>query len=83
MEKLKENEPNTITSVEEKETQSLNSNLKPTGLPMDDTSDAWMDDDVGTFDSGSESELEEAHSSDHKNHIEQHPLKTYVLFTKR
>merc|ERR1712142_655499 len=59
-----------LTSAEEKESQSLKSNLKSTGLPMDDTSDAWMDDDVGTLDSGSELELEEAHSTNRKNHIE-------------
>eukprot|EP00090_Calanus_glacialis_P016241 TRINITY_DN25465_c0_g1_i1.p1 TRINITY_DN25465_c0_g1~~TRINITY_DN25465_c0_g1_i1.p1 ORF type:complete len:1826 (-),score=521.33 TRINITY_DN25465_c0_g1_i1:410-5347(-) len=42
-------------------TQSQTKDMKPAiaGLPMDDASDEWMNDDVGTIESGSEDEVEQ------------------------
>merc|ERR1712106_1269343 len=54
-------EKNTQTKVQiEEKVQQSTKDAKPAiaGLPMDDASEAWMNDDVGTIDSESEDEVE-------------------------
>merc|ERR1712123_241141 len=54
-------EKNTETKVQiEEKVQQSAKHTKPAiaGLPMDDASDAWMNDDVGTIDSESEDDVE-------------------------
>jgi len=60
-----EDETNPLTEIIIKEPnvvqqQRPDTKFSVTGLPMNDSSDAWMDDDFGTIDSESEAELEDS-----------------------
>merc|ERR1719320_2340646 len=48
-----------------------------TGLPMTDASDAWMDDDFGTIDSESETELDESQKIENGRSLCKEEAKTY------
>merc|ERR1712106_799037 len=65
-----ENPQETIAITEEK-IKDTPKETKPViaGLPMDDSSDAWMIDDVGTMDSDSEDEIENIKESKESENI--------------
>merc|ERR1712106_422370 len=62
----------TTVQIEEKVQQSAK-DTKPAiaGLPMDDASDAWMNDDVGTIDSESENDEEKVEETTVKEEVKQ------------
>merc|ERR1712098_487439 len=57
--------------------------IKPqiAGLPMEDASDAWMNDDVGTIDSDSDDESEDVKSDRKKNQPEESRTETEAEIT--
>merc|ERR1712106_1004676 len=58
-----------LAPVEEKRETPKETKPLIAGLPMDDSSDAWMIDDVGTMDSDSEDEIENIKESKESENI--------------
>merc|ERR1712106_318271 len=56
-------EETTVQIKEEVKQTSEDTNPAIAGLPMDDASEAWMNDDVGTIDSDSEDDVEKDEES--------------------
>merc|ERR1712098_867752 len=68
-----ESQPENKAEIAIQSSKEKSKEMKPqiAGLPMEDASDAWMNDDVGTIDSDSDDESGDVNSDDKKNQPEE------------